>query len=82
VLPNTLTLKLYVERRKSGIILKGIENISNKKVLADPLTKAFHPVCSENAQSTWVYGIAYDFRTIKGLKLKNLFQNRDAYYSC
>jgi hypothetical protein len=24
------------------------EHISTKKMIADPLTKAYHPVCSEN----------------------------------
>ena len=34
------------------------------------LLKACRPVCTENTQSTWVYGIAYIFRTIKGPKVK------------
>jgi hypothetical protein len=75
-------LKLYVVKEIVRNHTKSIEYISNKQELADPLTKAYHPVCSENTQSTWVYGIAYDFRTIKGPKLKNLFQIRDAYCSC
>ena len=53
------------------------------KVFADPLIKGLPPsVYRENTYSTWVYGIAYVFRTIKGPKLKNLFQKRDVYCSC
>jgi hypothetical protein len=48
--------------------LKSFECISKKQVLADPLIKAYDPVCSENVQSTWIYGIAYDLWTIKGPK--------------
>jgi hypothetical protein len=35
-------------------------------VLGDPLTKGLPPKCSENTQSTWVYGKAYDFWITKG----------------
>jgi hypothetical protein len=38
-LPNTLTLKLYVVKEK----VRNHTHISNKKVLADPLTKGLPP---------------------------------------
>ena len=80
MVPNTLTLKLYVVKEKVQNDTKSIKVTS--KCLRIHVQKAYHPVCLENTQSTWVYGIAYDFRTIKGPKLKNLFQNRDVYCSC
>ena len=45
------------------------------KVFADPLIKGLPPsVYRENTYSTWVYGIAYVFRTIKGPKLRIFFR--------
>jgi hypothetical protein len=61
-------MKLDVVKEKVQNLLKAFECISKKQVLADQFIKAYHPVCSENAQSTWVYGIAYDFRTTKTQK--------------
>jgi hypothetical protein len=43
VLPNTLTLKLYVVKEKVWNHTKSIERKSNKQVLTDPLTKGFPP---------------------------------------
>ena len=70
MVPNTLTLKLYVVKEKVWNHTKSIEHKSNKQVLRIRVQKAYHPVCLENTQSTWVYDIAYDFRTIKGQKVK------------
>jgi hypothetical protein len=39
VLPNILTLKLYVVKEKVRNHTKNIERKSNKQVLVDPLTK-------------------------------------------
>jgi hypothetical protein len=55
--------------RKSGIILKVLNVKVTSKCLRIRLPKAYHPMCLENTQSTWIYGIAYDFRTIKGPKV-------------
>jgi hypothetical protein len=74
-------MKLNVVKEKVRNLLKAFECISKKQVLADQLIKAYHPVYSENAQSTWVYGIVYDFRTIKGPK-KVSFQNGEVYCGC
>jgi hypothetical protein len=43
VLPNTLTLKLYVVKEKVQNHTKSIERKGNKQVLADPLTKGLPP---------------------------------------
>jgi hypothetical protein len=43
VLPNTLILKLYIVKEKVRNHIKSIEYKSNKKVLADPLTKGLPP---------------------------------------
>jgi hypothetical protein len=43
VLPNTLTLKLYVVKEKVRNHTKSIEHISNEQVLADPRTKGLPP---------------------------------------
>lgn len=51
-------------------MLKCLEHESNRQVFADLLNElAYRPVRSENTQSTWVYGIVYVFRTIKGPKV-------------
>jgi len=62
--------------------LKWIVSLNDRKLLRIRLLKACRPVCTENTQSTWVYGIAYVFRIIKGPKLNNLFQYREVYCSC
>ena len=62
--------------------MKWIVSLNDRKLLWICLLKACRPVCTENTQSTWGYGIAYIFWTINGPKLKNLFQNRDVYYNC
>jgi hypothetical protein len=43
VLPNTLTLKIYVVKEKVRNHTKNMERKSNKQVLADPLTKDLPP---------------------------------------
>jgi hypothetical protein len=43
VLPNTLTLKLYVVEEKVRNHTKSIECKSDKQVLADPLTEGLPP---------------------------------------
>jgi hypothetical protein len=43
VLPNTLTLKLYVVKEEVRNHIKSMEHKSNKQVLADPLTKGLPP---------------------------------------
>ena len=51
--------------------MKCIEHISNKqRVLRIRLLKAYRPVRLENAQSTWVHGMAYIFRTNERPKVK------------
>jgi hypothetical protein len=52
------------------MILKVLNVKVTSKCLQIRLPKTYHPVCSENTQSTWVYGKTYDFRTIKGPKVK------------
>ena len=43
MLPNTLTLKLYVVKVKVYNHVEGIEHISNKQLLVDLLTKGLPP---------------------------------------
>jgi hypothetical protein len=61
-------MKSFVVKEKVRNHIKRIEHMNNKQVLADPFSKAYHPVCSENTQSTWVDGIAYDFWIIRAQK--------------
>jgi hypothetical protein len=42
-------MKLDVVKEKVRNLLKAFEYISKKQVLADPLIKAYHLVCSKNA---------------------------------
>ena len=43
MLPNTLTLKLYVVKEKARNHTKSIEHISNKQLLTGPRTKGLPP---------------------------------------
>ena len=43
-----IDIKYYVVKDKVRDHVISLERISTKKMLADPLTKAYHPTCSEN----------------------------------
>jgi hypothetical protein len=49
-----IDIELYVVKEKIRNHNESVEPISIKQMVTDPFTKAYHPVCSENAQSTWV----------------------------
>ena len=63
-----IDIKRYIVKEKIQNHIESIERISTKQVLADPLTKAYRPMCLENTQSTWVYGRAYDFWILRAQK--------------
>ena len=43
-----IDIKYYVVKDKVWDHVISFEHISTEKMLADPLTKAYHPTCSEN----------------------------------
>ena len=81
MLPNTLTLKLYVVKEKIWNHTKSIEHKSNKQVLANPRTKGLPP--SVFREHTVDMGLQESLRFLdtKGL-VEYLFQNREVHCSC
>jgi hypothetical protein len=82
MLSNTLTLKLYVVKEKVWNYTKSIERISNKQVLADPLTNSLLPSVFREHTVNMSLWESLCFPDKKGPKLKNLFHIRDVYCSC
>jgi hypothetical protein len=68
--------KLYVVKEKVQNYIKSIEHISNKQVLADPLTKGLPP--SAFKEHTVDMGLWYSlcFPDNKGLKVKDSILGR------
>ena len=55
-----IDIRLHVVEEKIQDHTVGLEYVSTKKSLRIHLQKAYRPMCSENTESTWVYGRPYD----------------------